>query len=115
MRSYIVKFFSFFIKEIHDVRRQPRLLVSLVGGPLLVLAAFGATFQSANPAVSTVLVWPEGGVQGVDQAQAEQFIRENFNLVAVVNDRQEALEMLNSGQVDFGPDCPVCQCVRRGS
>ena len=68
MRSYFIKVFTFFIKEIHDVRRQPRLLVSLVGGPLLVLAAFGATFQSANPSVSTVMVWPEGGVPGIDQA-----------------------------------------------
>ena len=56
MIAYLIKAFSFFIKEFHDVRRQPRLMLSLVGGPLLVLAAFGATFRSANPFVSVGLV-----------------------------------------------------------
>ena len=65
-----------------------------------MLAAFGATFRSANPYVSTVLVWPQDGVPGVDQEQAVEFIGQNFNLVGVVNDSEEALEMLNSGQVD---------------
>ena len=100
MSAYFVKVFSFFMKEIHDVRRQPRLLVSLVGGPLLVLAAFGATFRSANPYVSTVLVWPQGGVPGVDPEQAVEFIGQDFNLDGVVNDSEVALEMRNSGQVD---------------
>ena len=63
----LTKIFAFFMKEFHDVRRQPRLLLSLVGGPLLVLAAFGATFRSANPFITTVLVWPANGVPGVDQ------------------------------------------------
>lgn len=100
MISFLTKAMSFFMKEIHDVRRQPRLLLSLVGGPLLVLAAFGATFRSANPFITTVLVWPENGVPGIEQEQAAQFIGANFNLVGVVNDEAEALEMLNNGQVD---------------
>ena len=100
MRSALVKAFAFLAKEFHDVRRQPRLLLSLVGGPLLVLAAFGATFQTANPFISTVLVWPENGVPGVDQAQAEQFIGRNFYLTKVTSDREEALAMLDEGRVD---------------
>ena len=94
MIAYMTKVMAFFMKEIHDVRRQPRLLLSLVGGPLLVLAAFGATFRSANPFITTVLVWPENGVPGVDQEQAVRFIGANFNLIKVVNDKEEALEML---------------------
>jgi ABC-2 type transport system permease protein len=100
MISYLIKAMSFFMKEIHDVRRQPRLLLSLVGGPLLVLAAFGATFRSANPFITTVLVWPEQGVPGVDREQAIQFIGANFNLIGVVSDEAQAMELLNSGQVD---------------
>ena len=100
MIAIFIKAFAFLAKEFHDVRRQPRLLLSLVGGPLLVLAAFGATFQTANPFIATVLVWPENGVPGVDQAQAEQFISRNFYLVKVTADRDEAMAMLDSGQVD---------------
>ena len=100
MISYFIKAFSFFIKEIHDVRRQPRLMVSLVGGPLLVLALFGATFRSANPFIDAVLVWPEDGIPGIDKEQAVAFIGSNFHLVKVTSDKDEAMQMLENGDVD---------------
>jgi len=100
MINYLIKVFSFFIKEFHDVRRQPALMISLVGGPLLVLGAFGATFRSANPFVSTVLVWPENGIPGVNQEQAEKFIGSNFYLQEVTTDREKAKQMLENGEVD---------------
>jgi ABC-2 type transport system permease protein len=111
----IIKAFSFLAKEFHDIRRQPRLLLSLVGGPLLVLAAFGATFRSANPFVTTVLVWPEGGVPGVDQAQAEEYIGSNFALIKSTTDRDEAMAMLESGQVDVVQIIPDVVALQPGS
>lgn len=100
MIGYLVKVFSFFMKEFHDVRRQPRLLLSLVGGPLLVLGAFGATFRSANPFVTTVLVWPENGIPGISQEEASKLIGSNFYLAKVTTDREEAMRMLDKGDVD---------------
>ena len=96
----LTKIFAFFMKEFHDVRRQPRLLVSLVGGPLLVLAAFGATFRSANPFITTVLVWPEKGVPGVDQEAVETFLGQNLTLLKTTSDRAEAMALLDQGEVD---------------
>jgi ABC-2 type transport system permease protein len=101
MIGYLIKVLSFFIKEFHDVRRQPRLMISLVGGPLLVLAAFGATFRSANPFVTVVLVWPESGVPGISQEQAAQLINSNFQLIAVTSDKERALQLLELNQVDM--------------
>lgn len=98
--AFSIHIFSFFLKEIHDVRRQPRLMLSLVGGPLLVLAVFGATFRSSIPKISVALVWPEGGVSGVDQAQVERLIRRAFVLREVVHSLEEAMQMLEQGQVD---------------
>lgn len=100
MMAYVIKALSFFVKEFHDVRRQPALMLSLVGGPLLVLAAFGATFRSANPFVRVVLVWPENGVPGVNQEQAVRFISSNFSLVKVTSDENEAMQMLDRGDTD---------------
>ena len=100
MIGYLIKVFSFFMKEFHDIRRQPRLLISLVGGPLLVLGAFGATFRSANPFVSTVMVWPENGIPGISQEQAAKFIGANFYLSKVTTDKDEAMRMLENGEVD---------------
>ena len=100
MSEFITKVLGFFLKEFHDVRRQPRLMLSLIGGPLLVLGAFGATFRSANPFVRTVLVWPEEGIPGVQQEQAVQFIEANFSLTGIVSDEEEALRMLEAGETD---------------
>jgi ABC-2 type transport system permease protein len=100
MISYLIKALSFFIKEFHDIRRQPRLLLSLVGGPMLVLGAFGATFRSSMPYISTVLVWPENGVPGVNREQAIEFIGSKFRLVDVTSDEEAAMAMLEAGQVD---------------
>ena len=81
----IIKAFSFLAKEFHDIRRQPRLLLSLVGGPLLVLAAFGATFRSANPFITTVLV-PLENCRRLDLAP--------FNVLAA-HDAASAAESVN--------------------
>jgi ABC-2 type transport system permease protein len=100
MIQYLIRVFSFFKKEIHDVRRQPRLLISLVGGPLLVLAAFGATFRSANPFITTALVWPENGIPGFTKEEASDFIGRNFALIGVTEDEDEAMMWLEEGRVD---------------
>jgi ABC-2 type transport system permease protein len=100
MITFFIRVFSFFKKEIHDVRRQPRLLLSLVGGPLLVLGAFGATFRSANPFITTALVWPENGIPGFTEDQAAEFISRNFTLLDVTNDEDEAMGWLEEGLVD---------------
>jgi ABC-2 type transport system permease protein len=100
MIAFFIRVFAFFKKEIHDVRRQPRLLVSLVGGPLLVLAAFGATFRSANPFITTALVWPENGIPGFSKEEASEFIGTNFTLIAVTEDEDEAMALLEAGNVD---------------
>ena len=100
MKTFLTKVLAFFMKEIHDVRRQPRLMLSLIGGPLLVLAAFGATFQSSNPFIRTVLVWPEEGIPGVDRERASDYIGKNFTLVDVISDEDAALRMLDAGEID---------------
>lgn len=100
MSDGLTKALAFFLKEFHDVRRQPQLLLILVGGPLLVLGAFASTFQNSNPFVRTVLVWPEKGVPGVDRAKAEEYIGRNLYLVKVTSDEDEAMAMLENDEVD---------------
>lgn len=100
MTTLLTRIASFFIKEFHDVRRQPLLMLSLVGGPLLVLAAFGLTFRKSNPFITTVLVWPQNGIPGISQEEAEEFIGQNFTLLMVTSDRDEALQLLDEGTID---------------
>lgn len=115
MKAFFIKAISFFMKEFHDVRRQPRLMLSLVGGPLLVLAAFGATFRSANPYIRTILVWPENGIPGVSQEQAMDFIGQNFTVVEVTTDKAAALAMLQAGDADVLQVIPDLASFQPGS
>jgi ABC-2 type transport system permease protein len=100
MRAWLIQAYSVFIKEIHEVRRQPRLIMGLIAGPFLVLALFGASFRSGRPVLRTVLVWPEHGVPGIQRETIESMIGRNFKLVAVVEDGNEGLQMLHDGLAD---------------
>ncbi|MFM8319475.1 MAG: ABC transporter permease [Chloroflexota bacterium] len=100
MRSFLVHVWAFFIKEIHDVRRQPRLMLSLVGGPLLVLAVFGATFRSSIPRVRVVLVWPEDSLPQIKREPVAELINRNFRLYKIVPELEAAMQMLETGEVD---------------
>lgn len=115
MRDFLIKVAAFFTKEFHDVRRQPRLMLSLIGGPLLVLAAFGATFRSSNPFIRTVLVWPEEGIPGLEKEEAVKFIEGSFALYAVVDDEEQAMQWLNAGQVDVVQIVPSVKEFEIGS
>jgi ABC-2 type transport system permease protein len=100
VKFWLVKAFSVLMKEVHEVRRQPALIFSLIAGPFLVLALFGATFRSTKPELRTVLVLPDTGIPGIQRSQLEEAVRWNFKLLSVVEDPQEALSMLEAGQVD---------------
>jgi ABC-2 type transport system permease protein len=116
VRSWLVRAWSFVIKEIHEVRRQPLLLLSLIGGPFLVLALFGATFRSTKPLLTTVLVWPDSGLPGIERRHVEEAVRWNFELVGVVDNQNEALLMLERGEVDVVQVIPanILQHIEEG-
>lgn len=99
--KWLIRTLAFFIKEVNEVRRQPRLFVSLVGGPFLVLLVFGLTFQNARPNVRTVLVVPPDGVAGLNDSQLKRIVGPNFNLVDITSDKQEAVARLERGDIDL--------------
>src|SRR5262245_36151299 len=66
---WLIRVRAYYRKEVSELRRQPMLILSLIGGPLLVLLAFGASFTTSNPVLRTVVVVPPGGVAGVSAEQ----------------------------------------------
>jgi ABC-2 type transport system permease protein len=100
MLKPIIRLLSFFSKEVNEVRRQPKLVLSLLLGPFLILLLFGIGYQGERPKLRTALVVP---AQGVDQAELEALkhaISANFTLVKTDSDLDAALAMLRSGQLD---------------
>ena len=49
---------SFFFKEIWASIRQPKLVLSVLLGPFLILAAFGIGYKGQTPSLDTILVLP---------------------------------------------------------
>jgi ABC-2 type transport system permease protein len=100
MLKALIRLGSFFGKELNEVRRQPRLIFSLVAGPFLILLLFGAGYQGGQPLVRTALVLPPE-LDAAETKQITETVGLNFNLLSVGTDQQAALDLLNAGQVDL--------------
>lgn len=90
---------AYFLKEVREIRRQPLLLISLVAGPLLVLALFGAGFVNSNPVLRTVLILPDDLPADI-RAQIAGLAGLNFRLVNRAYTLAEARAALASGDLD---------------
>jgi ABC-2 type transport system permease protein len=100
MLKPFIRFVAFFAKEIADMRRQPRLLLSLVLGPFLILLLFGVSFRGERPRLQTLLVIPPE-LQGDPRAQQfqEAVGLSGFEVAGVETDEQAAMNrLLNPAQ-----------------
>jgi len=96
----IIRLLSFFSKEVNEVRRQPKLVLSLLLGPFIILLLFGIGYSGERPKIRTVLVTPPQGLEWVNIDDLKKAISANFTLVDVTSDQDAAQALLRSGQAD---------------
>lgn len=100
MLAVLQRSFAFFSKEIIEVLRQPKLVVTLVLAPFVILALFGAgyrqdagplrtTFVSADPTVFADTVEPR-----LDE------LGDKIDYRGLTSDRVEAVAELKAGVID---------------
>jgi len=87
---------AFLRKEAVDVIRQPRLLLTLVIGPFLILAIFGIGYREDTPKLRTLFVAPEGSpfldqVQGFSD-QIGEYVKYEGTTTDAAAARRELLE-----------------------
>jgi ABC-2 type transport system permease protein len=105
---------AFARKDLSDAARQPRLLVTLVLGPFLVMAAFGLGYRDTPPALRAAVV---AGEDSVFRHQVDAYaddLGESLDLVAVTSDVEEASRLLAAGEVDLVvtfPDDPLASVM----
>lgn len=101
MSSRLVRTSAFTRNELATTLRQPRLLLTLVLGPFLVLFLFGIGYEHELPALSTLVVGAEGEL--VDEV--DTYIRETepgtIDYRGTSDDRDAALAQLRDGEVDL--------------
>ena len=98
-----IRLLAFFAKEVAEIRRQPRLLLSLVLGPFLILLIFGLGFSGEQPRLQTILVVPpERQDDPRIQVFRERIEQANFEVVGVTTDEQQAVEAMrgSDGAID---------------
>jgi ABC-2 type transport system permease protein len=113
---WLTRTLAYFRKEVNEIRRQPLLILSLIGGPLLVLILFGASFQNSTPVLRTAVVLPTQGLPGVTEEQIRTLVGTNFKLELITTDRAAAEAQLRAGQLDVVQVLPdtIFEAVQRG-
>lgn len=102
VRASIVRTFGFFRKELFSVFRQPRLLVTLVLGPFLILLIFGIGYRENPQPFRTLLVLGnEEARLAADQADLGEAFGGSIDLVGTVTDPDEGRRRLEAGEVDL--------------
>jgi ABC-2 type transport system permease protein len=101
---------TFMRKETLDVVRQPRLLLTLVIGPFLVMAAFGVGYRDTPTPMRTLFVAPEGS-PFIDQVESyADDLGSYVEYAGVSTDANDAEQQLMAGNVDLlvtFPDDPL--------
>ena len=95
-----VQIVGFLRKELMDVVRQPRLVITLVFGPFLILLLFGVGYHDQPPPMRTVFVAPPGTMyeQVVDQYSGQ--LSDWIKPVGFVPDEATARAELDQHNVD---------------
>lgn len=97
-------------KELVEVVRRPGALVSLVLGPFLILAIFGLGYDGVRRPLDTIVVIPETSGLPSDTAGYQELAGGGLSIVAVIPDRQAAVDQLQAGLVDVivvAPETPA--------
>ncbi len=95
-----IRSWAFFRKEVAELVRQPKLVVTLVLAPFLILALFGAGYRQTNGPLRTIFVSAD---EETFQTVIEPRLAELGNALesaGVTGSRDSAIGMLRSGEVD---------------
>ncbi len=97
----IVRASSFLRKEIFEILRQPRLVLTLVLGPFLILLAFGIGYRNEPRALRTLFVAPKGSALYNEIQQYASTLGPQLIYEGVTDNQNEALQKLRTNQVDL--------------
>ena len=101
---------AFMRKEIVDIVRQPRLLLTLVLGPFLIMAIFGLGYRDTPATLRTVFIAPEGSPLLEQVEQYADDLDSYVELVDIGSDGAAARQQLVDGDIDLivtFPDDPL--------
>jgi ABC-2 type transport system permease protein len=97
----LVRISAFLGKEIAEVRRQPRLVLSLILGPFMILLIFGAGYVGESGHLSAIIVVPPDGEYSRDPEVYRKMVGNQLNITEVSTNEAGAVARLNRHDVDI--------------
>ncbi len=104
MKGFIKRFIragAFVSKEINEVRRQPRLVLSLILGPFAILLLFGIGYQGEPNNLTGIFVVPATGGFSQNIGDYQKLVGDQLHITRVTTDQTAALSDLRQQQVDL--------------
>ena len=105
----LVQLGAFIGKELSEVRRQPKLILSLIVGPFLLLLLFGLGYSPTPPRVRTVVVVAPDSPYRAAIEQRKDVFGDPFLLESISTDAAAARRQLENreiGAIIYFPDDP---------
>lgn len=99
MKAWARSAIGFAVKELREVLRQPRLILTLVLGPFLILLILGVGYREARPQLQTAFVAGDAEQEATIEEWAE-LIANRVDVVTVGSDEAEAMSQLRAGALD---------------
>lgn len=110
VRAGLIRTLGFIRKEFTSVFRQPRLLLTLVLAPFLILVIFGLGYREDPPLRTLLVVENQEAQLAIDRQQLDEAFRGAITLQGTSSDEEAARLMLDNGEVDLlivAPDDPL--------
>jgi ABC-2 type transport system permease protein len=98
---------AFLTKEIAEIVRQPRLILTLALGPFIILLLFGLGFRNEARAFRTLFVAPAGDALSQRIEEYATTLGPQLLYQGITTDTSGALERLRRGQVDLVIQVPA--------
>jgi ABC-2 type transport system permease protein len=97
---FIVRTFAFVRKEVVEIIRQPRLLLTLVAGPFLILLLVGIGYRNDPRALRTMFVAQTGSEMEKQIDQYGDKFGPSLIYAGMTADQKQALDRLRAGEID---------------
>lgn len=100
--SFLVRLSSFFRKEVVEVLRQPKLVLTLILGPFLILLLFGLGYTNQQDPAKTIIVAQSDNELAKEIVGQIGEVDSMIEYVMTTDSKDEMMRQLENNQVDLG-------------
>ncbi|HMA35611.1 MAG TPA: hypothetical protein VKY74_14190, partial [Chloroflexia bacterium] len=111
----LIRISGFVGKEVREIVRQPRLLLSLLLGPFLILLIFGAGYLGTPAELKAIIVIPNDPAFAAQKDTIRAQFGKGIGVVDVTPDLNGALQRLRNQEIDVVIQVPGDAAKQIGS